>query len=156
MAKEENRKLTSEDRTDTVIHDQSSQEDLRLGLIRSEYEDDEGTEFNELIAENLECGDGTVISPGHLMRPESQGGVTLQRCHICQQKARWSIFRRNRPVNQFSPAAHMKHCFHCGRNLCYRHSYVYRNHVTCHRCKVLQFIIHGLLKPIFFRRIKGE
>jgi len=52
MAKENNQKLTSEDRTDTVIYDSSGNEMLRLGFIRSEYEDDDGIESSETVAEN--------------------------------------------------------------------------------------------------------
>ncbi|MFH1613787.1 MAG: hypothetical protein ABIG61_01705 [Planctomycetota bacterium] len=152
MAKEDDKekKLTSEDRTDTVIYDRTGREILRIGFIRSESEDDDGTEFYETVAENLECGDGTVVSPGHLMRPPSQGGVTLQRCNDCQRES-----RRNRNVNPFSPSTKMRSCFHCRARLCEKHTHIFNNHIVCSRCKRRQFIIHRLLKPIFFRRVKG-
>ena len=151
MAKEDKEKnLTSEDRTDTVIYDRTGREILRMGFIRSESEDDDGTEFYETIAENLECGDGTVVSPGHLMRPANQGGVTLQRCNDCQRES-----RRNRNVNPFSPSTKMRSCFHCRSRLCEKHTHLFNNHIVCSRCKRRQFILHRLLKPIFFRRVKG-
>ena len=151
MAKEEEKekKLLSEDRTDTVIYDRTGHETLRLSFIRSESEDDDGTEFYETIAENLECGDGTVVSPGHLMRPANQGGVTLQRCNMCDREP-----RRNRHVNPFSPSTKMRSCFHCRARLCEKHTHLFNNHIVCSRCKRRQFIIHRLLKPIFFRRVK--
>ena len=152
MAKEEEKekKLLSEDRTDTVIYDSTGHETLRLSFIRSESEDDDGTEFYETTAENLECGDGTVISPGHLMRPPSQGGVTLQRCSECQRES-----RRNRNANPFSPSAKMRSCFHCRASLCERHMRIFNGHIVCKWCRIWQFIIHRILKPIFFRRVKG-
>ena len=150
MAKEEKeKKLLSEDRTDTVIYDKTGRETLRLSFIRSESEDDDGTEFYETVAENLECGDGTVVSPGHLMRPPNQGGVTLQRCSVCAQES-----RRNRNINPFSPSDKMRSCFHCRARLCENHTHIFNNHIVCARCRRRQFIINRLLKPIFFRRIK--
>jgi hypothetical protein len=154
MAKENNKKLISEDRTDTVIYDSSGRESLRLGFIRREYENGDGVESSETIAENMECGNGTVISPGHLMRPPNQGGVTLQRCSECHRQAQRRLFGHNRPVNQFSPNSNMKPCFHCKSILCEKHTFSFNNHLVCPRCKRRQFIIHSILKPIFFRRVK--
>lgn len=152
MAKEEEKekKLLSEDRTETVIYDKSGREVIRLGFSRKESEDDDGTEFYKTEAENLECGNGIVIGPAHLMRPPSQGGVTLQRCNDCDHES-----RGNRNANPFSPSANMRSCFHCRARLCEKHTRIFRNHIVCTRCRRRQFVIHRLLKPIFFRRVKG-
>jgi len=152
MAKEEEKekKLLSEDRTDTVIYGKTGHETLRLSFIRRESEDDDGTEFYETIEENLECGDGTAISREHLMRPANQGGVTLQRCSMCDHES-----RRSRNSNPFSPSTKMRSCFHCRARLCEKHTHIFNNHIVCTRCRRRQFIIHRLLKPIFLRRVKG-
>ena len=149
MAKEEDRKLISEERTDTVIHNKTGQEELRLEFIKREYEEGD-TEYYETIAENIECSDGTVISPVHLTRPPNQGGVMLQRCSVCQRES-----RRSRNANSFSPSSKMHSCFHCRARLCEKHTHIFNNHIVCARCRRRQFIIHRLLSPIFFRRVKG-
>ena len=152
MAKEE-RKPTSEDRTDIVIYDSHGRDVLRQSIIRSESEDDNGVEFYKTEAENAEYGDGTVISPGDLMRATNQGGMTVKRCDICRLIAHRSLFRRNRNVNQFSPVANMRNCFHCRASLCEKHAHVFNNHVVCRHCRRRQFIVYRLLKPLFFRRV---
>jgi hypothetical protein len=151
MAKEEpEKKLLSEDKTDTVIYDKFGREIIRFGFTRTESEDDEGTEYYKTEAQSLETGDGTIIGPGHLMRPLSQGGVTLQRCSVCDHES-----RRNGNANPFSPSSQMRSCFHCRARLCERHTHSFNNHIVCARCRSRQFIIHRILKPIFFRREKS-
>ena len=135
MAKENDRKLTSEDRTDTVIYDSSGRESLRIGFIRREYEDGDGVESSETDAEGMECGNGTVITPGHLMRPPSQGGVILQRCSECHRLAQRRLFGRNRPINEFSPNVNMKACVHCRSILCEKHTFTFDNRIVCPQCK---------------------
>ena len=150
MAKEESEKKLLSDKTDTVIYDKIGREIIRFEFTRTESENDDGTEFYETVAENLESGDGTIISPGHLMRPPSQGGVTLQRCCVCDHES-----RRNGNANPFSPSSQMRSCAHCRARLCVRHAYTFNEHIVCARCRSRQFIIHRLLKPIFFRREKS-
>ena len=139
----------SEDRTDTVIYDSAGIETLRSSSIKSEYEDDEGTEYYHNVAESFEAGDGTVVNFEDISRPQSQGGIAVQRCSMCDRQS-----RRNRNVNPFSPSSKMRSCFHCRARLCEKHAHLFNNHIVCARCRRRQFIIHRLLKPIFFRRVK--
>ena len=123
MAKED-RKLTSEEYRDVVIYDAQGREILRLGEIASEYEGDDGEDFCQTDAESILGSDGTLMSFQDLMRPPNQGGVTPRICDICQRNARRAISWRNRNVNQFSPAANIRRCHRCSRNLCSRHARV--------------------------------
>jgi len=152
VAKEEEKekKLLSEDRTDAVIYDSAGNEVLRSSSIISEYEDDDGTEYYQTVANGFETGDGTVLNFEDISKPQSQGGITIQRCIQCQRES-----RRNRNVNPFSPSDKMRSCFHCRARLCEKHSHIFNNHIVCSQCRRRQFIINRLLKPIFFRRVKG-
>ena len=153
MAKED-RKLTSEERTDAVIYDGPDREILRLGEVVSEYEGDDGEDYCQTDAESVVSPDGTIVSHRDLMRPPNQGGVILKRCDVCWLRARRAILHRNRNVNQFSPAANIRRCHRCSKNLCSKHARVFDRHIVCDRCKTLQFILHRILKPIFFKRIR--
>ncbi|HDY68193.1 MAG TPA: hypothetical protein ENH85_10410 [Candidatus Scalindua sp.] len=151
MAKENKRQLIEEERTETIVHDKFGREELRFGLTKREYEED-GIEYYEITAENFECGDGVVVSYSDMMNSPSQGGVTLERCDICQQESRRRIFGQNQPVNQFSPVA--KRCFHCQANLCGKHQIVFEGHIVCRSCKRYQFLFHKVPKTLFFRRVQ--
>ena len=153
MAKED-RKLTSEERRDLVVYDDQSREILRLGETISESEGDDGEDFCQTDTEGIIGSDGTFTSFQSLMRPPNQGGVTLKRCDICWLKACRAILRRNRNRNQFAPATNIRRCYRCSKNLCSHHARVFDKHIVCSRCRILQFILHRILKPIFFKRVR--
>ncbi len=153
MAKEENRKPISEERTDRVFYDNSSREMFRLSFTRSENEDEDGNENYKTDVDSLEGGDGSVLSYEDISRPQSQGGIALKRCNSCRQESRRLFFRQNTRI-PFSPASQMRSCFHCRANLCSRHYYVFQNHIVCKSCRRKQFFLKKILRPIFFRRVQ--
>ena len=152
MAKE-NKKLLSEERTDHVLHDNSGREIHRLSFIRTEQEDEDGTEYYNTIVDSFEGGDGSQVSYGDISRPQSQGGIALKRCSWCQRESRRLLFRQN-TIIPFSPASQMRNCFFCRTPLCSRHYYVFQNHIVCKSCRRKQFFLKRILRPIFFKRVQ--
>jgi ribosomal protein S27AE len=47
----------------------------------------------------------------------------------------------------------MRRCYRCGRSLCSNHARAFDKHIVCGRCRTLQFILHRILKPVFFKRV---
>jgi len=153
MAKHENQQSIHDERVDTVLYDANGKEMLRFGFAKRDYEED-GTIKTEQIAENIECGDGTITSTAALIRTPG----ALKICDICRSQSLGPLrSRRSRMV--FSPTANMKTCASCRRNLCSRHAIASRVDGR-HRCRACdrwascKHILSRIARVLFFKEVQ--
>ena len=156
------RKLVSEELTRNIIIDDQGRQVSTSDLSVNTYESNDGeTDSKEVIAEHYISGDGTIIAAGQSFRPESQGGVIMQRCDACCDEAKtfWAwLLHRRRPRVTWSPAKQMRRCVSCRRALCARH-YVLLSadqQLRCRKCaQRLQTRrgIAGILRFMFLKKI---
>jgi hypothetical protein len=149
MAKHE-RDPIGEERSDTVIYGADGAEMFRFGFTKWDYEED-GAIKSEQVAENIECGDGTITSAAALIRTPG----ALRVCDICRTQAQR---RAGRSRVTFSLAANMKTCASCHKNLCSRHAVVSRidGQYRCRRCNRWMSFVHLLrriARALFFREV---
>jgi len=135
--------LVNEERTDTVIIGKEGKPQIRFGLSKKEYELD-GNEFLQTDAENIVCGDGTVVNTAMLLQ-QGKERVVLKLCDDCVAENEASVT----PIIPYSPADKMAICHHCNRNLCSRHSHVHEGKSLCKSCKHKLFWKHLL----FFKKV---
>ena len=152
MAKENNREPIGEERSDAVIYNADGREMLRLGSAKRDYEED-GAIKSEQIAENIECGDGTITSAAVLIRTPG----SLRVCDICRAQARQRR-RAGRPRMVFSLAANMKVCGSCRKNLCARHAVVSRidgqyRCRPCNRWTSFTHLLRRIARALFFKEV---
>ncbi|MCP4608776.1 MAG: hypothetical protein GY845_08685 [Planctomycetes bacterium] len=164
MAKEheENKKRISEELTRNTILDkyghQESNSDYKTEIFESE---DGETDYKRTSAEHHEGSDGSLIPALLAFRPESQGGITIQRCDGCvddtKQFLRW-LLRRNQPQTTWAPAKKMRRCYTCRKSICERH-FVFTSidkHIRCNRCDKHVRRMHlfkKFLKFLFFKKV---
>jgi hypothetical protein len=153
MDEENQKRLLSEERTNNIIYDNEGNEAFRLSFTKRDYEDAQGAEFFETNADSFVSSDGSLLSFGDISRPQSQGGIAIQICSQCQLQLQRSFSKRR--AIPFSPAAKMRSCFFCRAILCSKHYYIFQNHIVCKSCRNKQFILHRIIKSLFFRQVKG-
>lgn len=145
MAKED-QKPTSEERVDTVIHQQDGTQ-LRIGFSNREYEDGE-TDRTEKETEYLETPDGHLWGPHLLMKHGAKGGLVV--CEACRRRSQ-SFFERQRPRMIWTTMVSARRCHRCGRWYCSR-DYTLSNdkHIRCRRCDRLHRF-YDMLMRVFFK-----
>jgi len=139
---------TSEERVTTVIRDRDGQE-MHIGFINQEFEDGEN-ERTERITEYIEGAGGHMWGPHFLMSQGAKGGLVI--CEACRRRAR-SFFGRRTSQMIWTPVASARRCFSCGRYFCGIDYTLSRdNHIRCRRCNRWHFVVHHILRPLFFKQ----
>lgn len=134
--------LVSEERTETVIIGKDGKPHIRFGLSKKEYDQD-GNEILLTEAENLVCGDGTVVNTAMLLQ-QGKERLVLQLCDDCQ--AENNILKT--PINPYSPADKMAICQRCQKILCSKHVVISDGKTVCRSCKRKLSLINFL----FFKK----
>lgn len=148
MAKQ-NQDPTSEERVETVIHQQDGSE-LRIGFITREYEDGD-SERTEKITQYVESPDGHMWGPHFLLKEGQKGALVV--CAECRRRAR-SALHRHRPQMAWTPVASAQRCSSCGYYFCSSHFTLSSDgRIRCRRCNRRHFLLHRIMKPLFFKEV---
>ena len=140
---------TSEERIDTVIHQQDGSE-VRIGFVSREYEAGDN-ERTEKITEYVESPDGHMWGSPFLMKEGQKGALVV--CAECRRRSR-SLFRRRAARMIWTPVASAQRCHSCGRYFCSMHYTLSSDQrVRCRRCNRRHFLLHHMIKPLFFREV---
>jgi len=154
MAKQNSRKLISEELTNTVGFENDAAEAFRFGFQTRDYEVGDAM-VTEKNAENIVCTDGIVVNAAQIINAGRYG--ILKRCDFCHEESQRHIFRRPRPRFNFSLAVNMRTCYSCSKNMCSKHFAISSidRHLRCKKCDRrhfwFDFWINKILKRILFK-----
>ena len=151
MAKENNKNIISEEYVGGVIYDAEGKEQFRQGIRSTESEVEGGKMSTERISENSILDNGMVWNVSLMARP-GKDAIFVGQCPICVRRFR---LRHHRHGHQgLSTLTSMKRCFSCGLTVCSKHFVLSNdNHIRCRRCNWKYFLVHRILKPIFFKEV---